>query len=184
MSRTINKDDNSIKKGMILGQKSITEPTYLNFQNIRWGSVETDFIVSFPKSSFRYHVITTFVEQLSRRVRYVPSKTTGTAVDCANVLFTNVFPHHGLLDEIISDLDPRFTPKFWDILMEPYGITLKMSSSMYPQMHRSSKGMHHMVDTYFGCYCTKRPNYWRELLPAAEFAYHSALNEDLGMSLF
>ena len=44
--------------------------------------------------------------------------------------------------------------------------------------------MNRMVENYIRCYCSYHQNDWDELLPAAEFAYNSAVTEDLSMSPF
>ena len=44
--------------------------------------------------------------------------------------------------------------------------------------------MNRMVENYLRCYCNYHQNNWDELLPAAEFAYNSAVGEDMGMSPF
>jgi hypothetical protein len=95
-----------------------------------------------------------------------------------------VFKLHGLPDEIVSDRDPKFTSKFWQTLMDLYGIKLKMSTSRHPQTDGSSEIMNRMLENYLRCYCSYRQDDWAELLPSAEFAYNSALSEDLGVSPF
>ena len=44
--------------------------------------------------------------------------------------------------------------------------------------------MNRMVKNYLRCYCNYHQNDWDELLPGEEFAYNSALSEDLGMTPF
>ena len=87
-------------------------------------------------------------------------------------------------DSIVSDRDPKFTSKFWKRLMELCGVKLKMSTSRHPQTDGASEIMNRMVENYIRCYCSYHQNDWDELLPAAEFAYNSAITEDLGMSPF
>jgi len=68
--------------------------------------------------------------------------------------------------------------------MERSGIQLKMSSSRHPQTDGASEIMNRMIENYIRCYCSYHQDDWDELLPAAEFAYNSAVTEDLGMSPF
>ena len=60
-------------------------------------------------------------------------------------------------------------------------IQLKMSSSRHPQTDGASEVMNRMIENYLRCYCSYHQNDWDDLLPAAEFAYNSAVSEDLGM---
>ena len=87
-------------------------------------------------------------------------------------------------DSITSALDPKFTSKFWDHLMELCGVKLKISTSKHPQTDGATEIMNRMFEHYLRCYCSCHQNNWDELLPAAEFAYNSAKSEDLWISPF
>lgn len=95
-----------------LRQKKLTVPTPLGVPTRRWGSFATDFIVKLPKTKNGFDCITTWVDRLSRRVHFFPSREENTAVDVGNAFFRNIFQHHGLPDSIVSDRDPKFTSKF------------------------------------------------------------------------
>lgn len=71
-----------------------------------------------------------------------------TAVDAAGSFYTHVFKNHEMPDNIVSDRDPRFTSKFWDCLMDLFGVKLKMSSSRHPQTDGASEVMNRMVENY------------------------------------
>jgi hypothetical protein len=114
----------------------------------------------------------------------LPSKSSDTAVDAAKSFYGNIFKFHGLPDEIVSDRDPKFTSKFWRALMDLCGVKLKMSTSRHPQTDGSSEIMNRMLELYLQFYCSYRQDDWAELLPSAEFAYNSAVSEDLGISPF
>ena len=163
-------------------QKKLSEPVSLEMPERRWGSLATDFIVHLPKTKNGYDSITTWVDRLSRRVNFVKSKTTDTSIEVADTFFSNIFKHHGMPDSIVSDRDSKFTSEFWKRLMELCGVQLKMSSSRHPQTDGASEIMNRMVENYLRCYCSYHQDDWDELLPAAEFAYNSAVTEDLGMS--
>lgn len=165
-------------------QKSLTDPNPLEMPSRRWGSVSTDFITHLPKTKDGYDCITTWVDRISRRVHFIPSRSSDTAVDAAKSFYGNIFKLHGLPDEIVSDRDPKFTSKFWRTLMDLCGVKLKMSTSRHPQTDGSSEIMNRMLENYLRCYCSYRQDDWAELLPSAEFAYNSAISEDLGTSPF
>ena len=90
----------------------MTEPTSLEVLERRWGSIASDFSVKLPKTKNGYDSITTYVDRLSLRVHFIPSKDSDTAVDVSNSFFSNLFKHHGMPDSIVSDRDPKFTSKF------------------------------------------------------------------------
>jgi hypothetical protein len=59
-----------------------------------------------------------------------------------------------------------------------------MSTSRHPETDGSSEIMNRTIENYLRCYCCYRQNDWDELLPHTEFAYNSAVSEELGMSPF
>eukprot|EP00737_Agarophyton_chilense_P002170 gb/GEZJ01002467.1/.p1 GENE.gb/GEZJ01002467.1/~~gb/GEZJ01002467.1/.p1 ORF type:complete len:321 (-),score=19.04 gb/GEZJ01002467.1/:658-1620(-) len=162
----------------------LNDPTPLPVPTRRWGIVATDFIVKLPKTERGLDSISTWVDRLSRRVRFVACKETDKATDIAQVFFRNIFPHHGLPDSLISDRDPRFVSAFWKALMDLCGVESRMSSARHPQTDGASEVMNRMIEKYIRCFCSFEQTDWDLLLPSAEFAYNSAASEDLGMSPF
>lgn len=165
-------------------KKKLGIPNPLDVPMRRWGSLATDFIVKLPMTKRGFDSITTWVDRLSRRVHFLPGRTTDTAVDVANCFFSEIFKLHGLPDSIVSDRDPKFTSKFWGQLMKRCGVTSQMSSTHHPQTDGSSEIMNRMLENYLRCYCSLRQDDWDELLPAAEFAYNSSKSDELQATPF
>lgn len=160
----------------------LNEPTALELPHRRWGLLSTDCITFLPKTPRGYDAITTWVDGLSRRVHFYPSKTTDAAPELAQSFFERIIPQHGLPDAIFSDRDPRFLSKFWQELFLRCGVQLKTSSVRHPQTDGASEVMKRVIENYIRCYCECKQEDWDKLLTAAEFAYNSAVSEDLGMS--
>ena len=165
-------------------KNTLTEPTPLDVPTRRWGSLETDFIVSLPKTARGFDAIATRVDRLSRRVHFVPSHEMDTAAEVAEPFFHNIFHLHGLPDNLVSDRDPKVTSKFWSHLMSMCGIRTQMSTSHHPQTDGSSEVMNRRVESYLRFYCSLREDDWDTLLPVAYFAYNSSVSDDLGCSPF
>jgi hypothetical protein len=55
------------------------------------------------------------------------------------MVMREVFKHHGLLDDIISDGGPQFISKFWQHMLEILEISPKLSSSYHPQTDSQSE---------------------------------------------
>jgi hypothetical protein len=64
---------------------------------------------------------------------FIPTKDEATAQETRRLFFSHIFKHHGLLKDIISNRDPKFTSKFWRTLWKHMGSELKMSTSFCPQ---------------------------------------------------
>ena len=163
---------------------ALNDPTPLPVPTRRWGMLATDFIVKLPRTQHGFDAIATWVDRLSRRVRFVACKETDSAPEVAKAFFTHIFPHHGLPDSIISDRDPRFISSFWQSLMDLCGVKTRMSSARHPQTDGASEVMNRMVENYIRCFCSFEQTDWDVLLPSAEFAYNSAVSEDIGLSPF
>jgi hypothetical protein len=99
-------------------------------------------------------------------------------------VYGNDFKLHGLPDEIVSDRDPQFSSKFWRALMDICDVKLKISTSRHPKTDSSSEIVNRMLENNLRCYLSNRQDDWADPLPSAEFAYHSAVSDDLGMSPF
>jgi hypothetical protein len=65
--------------------------------------VATDCIAHLAKTKHVYDRITTWVDRLSRKVNFMHSRASNTAVDAAKSFYENIFTLHGLPDEIFIE---------------------------------------------------------------------------------
>ncbi|MBW0589294.1 hypothetical protein O181_129009 [Austropuccinia psidii MF-1] len=82
---------------------------------------------------------------------FLPFQKDDTAVDTAIMIWNKVISHTGLLQNIISDRDPKFTSALWTNLHNLFGTKLSFSTAYHPQAD-----------------CT--------LIPALELAYKTSIN--------
>lgn len=143
--------------------KPFGEPEPLELPNRRWGSVSMNFVTHLPVTPAGFDSITTFVDRFSKRVHFITSEGTETAIDVAKRFFDNVSKHHGLTDSIVSDRDPKLRSKFGSPLMDRCGICLKMPTSRYPQTDGSTEIMNRMIGHYLRFYCTFHQTNWDSL---------------------
>lgn len=68
--------------------------------------------LNLPSTNKEYDSATIWVDQFSRRVQFIPMKTTATAEDFVKTFVNEIFFFFGFPDEIISDRDPYFTSEF------------------------------------------------------------------------
>ena len=167
-----------------LQRKKLSNPEALSLPHRRWGTVSTDFIVHLPCTTNGFDAIFTWVDQFSKRVRFIPTITTATAEDCAQSFVRNIMPFFGFPDEIISDRDPKFTSLFWRSVLDNCNVSLRMSTSHHPQTDGLSEIMNKMVENYIRCFCNFNQTNWDYIIAAAEFSYNSSVGEDTGMSPF
>ncbi|CAA7268534.1 unnamed protein product [Cyclocybe aegerita] len=152
-----------------------------------WDSIGIDFVGPLPESSNRdgsFDSITVIIDLFSGLVHLVPSRTTYTAKDIAELIFSEVYKHHGLPRSIVSDRDTLFTSHFWEELHKLIGTKLNMSSAYHPESdgatERANKTVTQMIRHCIG----QTQKDWVQKLPAIEFAINSARSESTGFAPF
>ena len=77
----------------------------------KWQQITIDLVIDLPKSKGKT-AIAVFVDRLSKMVHFAPCTKEISVEKYAQLFIHHVFKHHGLLEVIISDIDPRFTSRF------------------------------------------------------------------------
>ena len=70
---------------------------------------------------------------------FVPCTKEVTSEETAKIVMREVFRHHGLPDNIISDRGPQFVSKFWKHLFKMLKVTCNLSSGYHPQTDGQAK---------------------------------------------
>ena len=114
----------------------------LNIPPKPWELIGIDFMGPLPISKNRdgkYNVITTVINLLTGMVHLVPSRLDYTTREVAELVFAEVYKHHGLPRIIISNQDALFTSMFWTHLKQLIGVEQHLSSAYHPQSDRSTE---------------------------------------------
>ena len=69
-----------------------------------------------------------------------------TAVEAADLFLLWVVRPFGVPQEIISDRDPRFMPRFWQQMFARLGTRLLHSTAHHPQMDGESEQAHRVLE--------------------------------------
>jgi len=152
-----------------------------------WELIGMDFVGPLPESSNRngsYDSITIVICLLTAMVHLIPSRTTMNARQLAELMFEEVYKHHGLPKDIISDRDVLFTSVFWSHLHKLLGTNLKMSSAYHPQTDGSTEHANRTVTQMLRQCINDKQTDWVSKLPAIEFAINSARSESTGFAPF
>ena len=99
-------------------------------------AIGMDFVGPLPESSNRdgtYDSITVVICLLTSMVHLIPSRINYNAHQLAELMFEEVYKHHRLPKNIISDQDVLFMSTFWGHLHKLLRTKLKMLSAYYPQ---------------------------------------------------
>ena len=155
----------------------------LPIPNGPWKSISIDFITDLP-SSQDYDAILTVVDRFTKMAHFLPCRKTFSSQETANLVMREVFKHHGLPDEIISDRGPQFIAKFWTHLLEILRISRKLSSSYHPQTDGQTERTNQTLEQYLRCFINYQQDDWVDFLHMAEFAYNNSIHSSTGFTPF
>jgi transposase InsO family protein len=117
-------------------------------------------------------------------VHLIPSRTNYTAPQVAELIFSEVYKHHGLPINIISDRDVLFTSNFWKHLHSLLGVKLRMSSAYHPETDGSTERANRTVTQIIRQCISPDQKDWVNKLPGIEFAINLARSDSTGYSPF
>ena len=152
-----------------------------------WEAIGIDFIGPLPDSKNRngtFDTITVVICLLTAMVHLIPSKSTYTAKQVVELMFEEIYKHHGLPKSIVSDRDSLFTSQFWEHLHRLVGTQLRMSSAYHPQTDGSTERANRTVTQMLRQCINDKHTDWVARLPAIEFAINSARSESTGYAPF
>lgn len=78
----------------------------------KWEVLSMDFIIGFLRTSRQHDYIIIVVDRLTKVVHFIPVKFTYSSSDVAQIFTIDVVKLHGVLKNIVSDRDAKFTSKF------------------------------------------------------------------------
>lgn len=149
-----------------------------------WSSVSLDLITKLPTTAAGYDAVVVFVDRLTKMIHIVPTVTACDGPMVARLFFDNVFKHHGMPHELVSDRDPRFTGSFWKELFTLSGTKLSMSTHNHPQTDGQTERANRVIEEMLRHYVGIRLTDWDAHLTAVEFAYNSSVQASTGYSPF
>ena len=93
-----------------------------------------DLITTLPKVAKSFDSIFVVVDQLAKVAHLIPTRTTTSTSNIAQLFVKEIVRLHGVPARIISDRDAKFTSKFWTIMFQSLGTLLNLSSSYHPEI--------------------------------------------------
>ena len=142
-----------------------------------------DFIVELPKSE-GYDAIYVCVDRLTKMAHFVPTNTTVTAEQTAQLFYRHIWKYHGLPTDIVSDRGSQFVAKFTRHLLARLDIQGNRSTAYHPQSDGQTERVNQTLEQYLRVYCGYHQDDWHQLLPLAEFVYNNAQNSSTRVSPF
>ncbi|GJU30158.1 putative reverse transcriptase domain-containing protein [Tanacetum coccineum] len=141
--------------------------------------IAMDFIINLPRTISGHDAIWVIVDRLTKSAHFLPMRKEYNMDRLARLYHNEIVARHGVPISIISDLDSRFTTRFWQSIQEALGTRLDMSSAYHPQTDGQSK---RTIQTFedmlracvmdFGGICDVH-------LPLVEFSYNNSYHSSL-----
>jgi hypothetical protein len=98
--------------GKVLNQRLVGLLQTLEHPVGRWTGLTIDSII-LPKAKHGYNAALVVVDRSTKKVIYIPTKSTTTACDTARLFLQYVFRKHEMPLSIVSDRDSRFMFQFF-----------------------------------------------------------------------
>jgi len=147
-----------------------------------WQSIAMDFITELPISD-ECDQLWVIVDRFTKMAHFLPLKLK-TVADLAVIFARDVWKHHGLPTDIVSDHDSRFTSETWKEFLRLSGIRPRMSTVFHPQTDSQTERLNQTIKAYLRAFVSKEQDDWVRLLPMAEFSYNNSTTTGNGMSPF
>ncbi|KAD3639988.1 hypothetical protein E3N88_29211 [Mikania micrantha] len=85
----------------------------------KWEQTAMDFITKLPRTSSGHDTIWVIIDRLTKSAHFLPMREAFTMDKLARLYINEIVVRHGVPLSIISDIDSRFTSRFWQSVTPP-----------------------------------------------------------------
>ncbi|POM74119.1 Hypothetical protein PHPALM_8966 [Phytophthora palmivora] len=143
-----------------------------------------DFIISLPETENGYNAVMVIVDPLTKRTKFIATRTTDDTAEIATVFMKIYVKGHGMPKTIVSDLDTKFTSKQWQAIESAIGTQHNLSSAFRPQTDGQTERTNRFIGDYLRGIVNPAQNDWDDYLHLAEIAYNRRVHSTIRMSPF
>ncbi|MBW0505928.1 hypothetical protein O181_045643 [Austropuccinia psidii MF-1] len=148
-----------------------------------WNSLSMDFITQFPLSS-NFDSILVVVDRFSKMAIFIPTYSSITAFDLAQIFISQFFSKHGLPISIVSDRGSLFVSSFYTQLCQQLKISWDLSTAFHPETDGQTERVNQILKQYLWMYVSYNQDDSNTWLPLAEFSYNNAEHSPTKQSPF
>ena len=98
----------------------------------KWEKITMDFVTGLPRTQRKNDAIWVIVDRLTKSSHFLPIRWGCTLDQLAKRYVDEIVRLHGVPLSIVSDIDPRFTSRFWGSLQQALGTKLHFSTAFHP----------------------------------------------------
>ncbi|KAL0165899.1 hypothetical protein M9458_037743, partial [Cirrhinus mrigala] len=148
-----------------------------------WSHIGIDFATDLPKSD-GFTTILVVIDHFSKACKLIPLPGLPTAMNTAQLLFSQIFRHFGIPEDIVSDRGTQFTSRVWREFFRLLGVSISLSSGYHPETNGQTERKIQEICRYLRSYCHNHQESWNQYLPWAEYAQNSLRQETTGLTPF
>ncbi|KAK3506451.1 hypothetical protein QTP70_000623 [Hemibagrus guttatus] len=148
-----------------------------------WRHLGIDFATDLPVSNGFTTILVT-VDHFSKACKLILLKGLPTALETAEALFSNIFRHFGIPEDIVSDRGPQLISRVWQGFFKLLGVSVSLSSGYHPQTNGQTERKIQEIGRYLRAYCHDHQHNWSQYLPWAEYAQNSLCQESTYLTPF
>ncbi|POM58562.1 Retrotransposable element [Phytophthora palmivora] len=150
----------------------------------RWVDISMDFIISLPETESSYNAVMVIDDRLTKRAKFIATKTTDDTAEIVTVFMKNYVKDHGMSKTIVSDRDTKFTSKLWQAIVSAMGTQHNLSSAFRSQTDGQRERTNRFIGDYLRGVVNPAQNDWDDYLYLAKIAYNRRVHSIIGMSPF
>ena len=150
---------------------------------IPFHTLTIDFILAMPLTPEGFDCIKAVTCKFSKRVTFVPGKSTWKAYEWAAALVDRLeLGDWGLPKALLSDRDPKFLSELWTAIFEKLNVKLLYSTAYHPQTDGQSERTNQTAEIMLRFFVAglERPELWPRLLPRLQAIMNSSISAATG----
>jgi hypothetical protein len=116
------------------------------------------------------------VDRFSKMAEFVAIPGNLDAKQVADVFIKNIFKHHGMPQQIISDRDAKFTSVFWKTFFKRIGTKISLTTAYHPQADGQTERTNRTLEDYLRHFVNAYHSDWDEQLALAQFSFNNSVS--------
>ena len=156
-----------------VGPRGLLHP--LPLPSRRGGVIGVDWLMGLPTTAAGFDQVQVHVDFLSGKVHAVPTKSTDTAADAAQIILEMALRSgDGIPDVLVVDHDPKFTSGLFREFTRRIGSSLLVGSAYHKNTNAKTERVNGVLGDTLRAFANGRKDDWDVWLPYAVFAINNA----------
>jgi len=139
----------------------------------KWDNIVMNFVTHLPRTVRGHDAIWVVVDRLTKSAHLLAVNLRMSMAKLAQLYILEIVRLNGVPSSIVFDRDPRFTSRFWQMLQDALGSSLRLSSAYHPQTDGQSERVIQSLEDLLRTCILDHLGSWDEVLPLVEFTYNN-----------